>query len=82
MTLELQTPPPIALPNEPSASPWLVDFFKGVRHTWQKITWPTVRQLSIQVLITVGVTIFATTLIWGLDNLYRILIQTFVLPHA
>ena len=82
MTLELQTPPPIALPNEPSASPWLVDFFKGVRHTWQKITWPTVRQLSIQVLITVGVTLFATTLIWGLDNLYRILIQTFVLPQA
>jgi preprotein translocase SecE subunit len=82
MTLELEPISPIALPNEAPARPWLVDFFKGVRHTWPKITWPTVRQLSIQVLITVAVTIFATTLIWGLDNLYRILIQTFVLPAA
>jgi len=82
MTLDLQPATPIVLPNEDPARPWLVDFFKGVRNTWHKITWPTVRQLSIQVLVTVAVTIFATTLIWGLDNLYRILIQTFVLPHA
>jgi preprotein translocase SecE subunit len=82
MTLELQNPPPVALQNEPPTSNWLVGFFKGVQQTWPKITWPTARQLTIQVLITVGVTVFATTLVWGLDNVYRILIQTFLLPHA
>jgi preprotein translocase SecE subunit len=59
-----------------------VDFFKGVQHTWHKITWPTARQLTVQVLITVAVTVFATTLVWGLDNVYRILIQTFVLGRG
>jgi len=82
MTLELQNPPPVALSNEGSASNWFVDFFKGIKQTWAKITWPTARQLTVQVFITVAVTVFATTLVWGLDNIYRILIQTFVLGRA
>ncbi|MCE2930844.1 MAG: preprotein translocase subunit SecE [Vampirovibrionales bacterium] len=82
MTLELQNPPPVAMSNDASASNWFVDFFKGVQQTWYKITWPTARQLTVQVLITVAVTIFATTLVWGLDNIYRILIQTFVLGRG
>ena len=82
MTLELQTPSSMASPHETPSSNWFVNFFKGVQQAWHKITWPTVPQLSTQVLITIAVTVFATTLIWGLDNVYRILIQTFVLPKS
>ncbi len=58
---------------------WLRDFFKGVGQAWRKITWPTVPKLIVQVLITIGVTTLVTLVVWGLDNLYRFLIQTFVL---
>ncbi len=58
---------------------WLNQFFKGVGQAWNKITWPTVQKLIVQVLITIGVTALVTLVVWGLDNLYRFLIQTFVL---
>ncbi len=58
---------------------WMQDFFKGVRQTWSKITWPTVQKLIVQVGITIGVTTLVTLVVWGLDNLYRFLIQAFVL---
>jgi len=61
-----------------SEGPWLKKFFVGVGQAWQKVSWPTKRQLFVQVLITIAVTTFATTLIWGFDTVFRFLIQTFV----
>jgi preprotein translocase SecE subunit len=64
------------LPEEERFS--LSDFFKGVGEAWSKVTWPARGHLAIQVVITLLVTTFATTLIWGFDSLYKFLISTFV----
>lgn len=63
---------------ELSTGEWLKEFFKGVGQAWKKVTWPTRRQLLVQVLITIAVSAFATTLIWGFDTVYSFLIATFV----
>jgi preprotein translocase SecE subunit len=68
--------PVATLPEEERFS--LPEFFKGVGEAWGKITWPARGHLVVQVLITLLVTTFATTLIWGFDSLYKFLISTFV----
>jgi preprotein translocase SecE subunit len=68
----------------PSLAPqgsWIKHFLVGVGQSWKKITWPTKGQLFIQVLITIAVTTFATTLVWGMDTVFRFLIQTFVIQQ-
>lgn len=83
MTLELQTPTPsVTSELSKDASYGLLPFFKGVGQTWVKITWPTLQRLGVQVAITISVTALITLLIWGLDNLYRVLIHTFALRGA
>jgi preprotein translocase SecE subunit len=66
------------LPEEERFS--LPKFFQGVGEAWSKITWPARGHLIVQVIITLLVTTFATTLIWGFDSLYKFLISTFVTP--
>jgi preprotein translocase SecE subunit len=64
--------------EEPETRFSLPGFFKGVAEAWRKVTWPAKGHLALQVVITLLVTTLATTLIWGMDSLYRFLIQTFI----
>ncbi len=81
-TPTLQTPSPSSVPgvSMPEENPRfsLADFFRGVGDAWKKVTWPAKGHLALQVVITIFVTAFATTLVWGMDSLYRFLIQTFI----
>jgi len=49
----------------------LVNYFKGVKLEWSRITWPERRQVVVETLIVLFIVFLFTTLIYIMDLLFR-----------
>lgn len=54
--------------------PSLKEYFRGVKSEWGKVTWPERRQVISETFVVLGVVIFFTITVHGLDSLYSLLI--------
>ena len=55
----------------------LLTYFKGIKAEWGKITWPDRRQVFVQTIVVIFVVLFFTMVTFGLDILFKGLIQIF-----
>lgn len=53
----------------------LVDYFKGVRQEWDKITWPGRPQVIAETGIVVVIVTLFSLLIFAVDKLFQLIIQ-------
>ncbi|MDX2084100.1 MAG: preprotein translocase subunit SecE [Candidatus Melainabacteria bacterium] len=62
------------------ASGGVIHYLQGVRAEWGKVIWPTPNQILAQTLVVLVVTAIMTLGVWGVDNLFSLLIQ-WVVPN-
>ena len=60
--------------SDPSFMDQTMEYFKGVRSEWHKVTWPDKQQIWHETLIVIAVTTFITLLIFLIDLILRTLI--------
>ena len=62
----------------------LAEYFKGVKAEWGKITWPDRKQVIVQTIIAGAVVFVFTVLIYGIDIVFKGLIDMLCLgaKHA
>lgn len=51
-----------------------VEYLKGVRAEWDKISWPTMPQIWAQSIVVVVMVSLVTLGIWMVDSLFRLII--------
>ena len=53
----------------------IVEYFKGIKSEWGKITWPDRKQVVAQTIIVLVIVILFTIYIYGLDLLLQGIIK-------
>ena len=53
----------------------ILTYFKGIKAEWGKITWPDRRQVIVQTVVVILVVTAFTIITFGLDILFKGLIQ-------
>ncbi|MCD7879323.1 MAG: preprotein translocase subunit SecE [Candidatus Gastranaerophilales bacterium] len=53
------------------------EYFKGVKSEWGKITWPEKKQVVSQTIIVLVIVIAFTIYIYGLDIIFKAILQLF-----
>ena len=56
--------------NMTSAANGIVNYFKGVRSEWGKITWPERQQVVVETVFVVGIVFVFTVFIYVVDILF------------
>lgn len=54
-----------------------ITYFKGVKAEWGKITWPDRKQVIAQTIIVIVVVLAFTIITFGLDIIFKGIIQVF-----
>jgi|GEM_PF-2705703 len=54
-----------------------LEYFKGVKAEWGKITWPDRKQVIVQTIVVLVVTAAFTIIIYGFDIVFQFLIDLF-----
>lgn len=54
-----------------------LEYFKGVKAEWGKITWPDRKQVIVQTIVVLVVTAAFTIIIYGFDIVFQFLIESF-----
>ncbi len=57
----------------------LVEYFKGIKLEWGKITWPERKQVIAQTVIVLVIVIAFTIYTYGLDLLFQGILKAFKL---
>ncbi len=61
--------------SEPTLKDNIVNYFKGVKVEWAKITWPERKQVIVEVIIVIIVVFFFTLLVFTYDNIFGFLLK-------
>ena len=48
----------------------LVNYFKGVKTEWSKVSWPTRNQVAVETVIVMIVVAFFTLVVFAMDKLF------------
>ncbi|MFA6988950.1 MAG: preprotein translocase subunit SecE [Candidatus Gastranaerophilaceae bacterium] len=49
----------------------IVNYLKGVKTEWHKVTWPERGQVIAETIVVIGVVLFFTTLVYLIDILFK-----------
>jgi preprotein translocase subunit SecE len=64
--------------NKTSFKEGMVNYLKGVKTEWNKVTWPERGQVISETIVVLGVVLFFTTLVYVLDISFKFLFSFIV----
>ena len=53
-----------------STTSGVIDYFKGVKSEWSKVTWPERQQVVIETIFVIAIVFVFTIFIYGVDKVF------------